>query len=105
LSKGNSLPKSHAVQHRVRNEEQRAREINGIKQENHQLKRKLKRLQKEVRKRDAIAEVVIEVESGVVEERGEIELCPECGANLTHLLLAGKQFEVCGDCKYRKKLD
>jgi uncharacterized protein YlxW (UPF0749 family) len=90
------LPKIRAVQHKPRNEERKAKEIVDLKQENHSLKRKLKRLQKEVRKREPP-----EAEEEMIEPT--TEKCPECGTQIRELDLAGKRYRICGDCKWRQK--
>jgi Zn finger protein HypA/HybF involved in hydrogenase expression len=91
---------NRAVQHRPKGEEQKAREMVDLKQENHSLKRKLKRLEKEVRKRTTIEEDAIAIETP---EEPAVEECPECGSRIKNLTLAGKSFNICGECKWRKK--
>lgn len=99
------MPKIRAVQHKPKNEERKAKEIVDLKQENHSLKRKLKRLQKEVRKRvppEAEEEAML-MSAPYSSNAAFVDKCPECEGFLKMLSLAGKRYIICGDCKWRKK--
>lgn len=96
------MPKNRAVQHKPKNEERKAKELVDLKQENHSLKRKLKRLQKEVRKLGPVNEEYEEHE-GSGAGMPEIERCPKCQVPTKSLELAGKRYRICGECKWRQK--
>jgi formamidopyrimidine-DNA glycosylase len=99
------MPKQQATQHRPKREDQRAKEVSDLKRENHELKRAVKRLQKEVTKRVSVEEDV--AEQGL-QEQAEMVVnkhgCPDCGTTVRELVLAGKQFHICPDCKWRAKV-
>lgn len=97
------MPRNRAVQHKPKNEERKAKELVDLKQENHSLKRKLKRLQKEVRRRTIIEEEVAIEAAPFASNAASVDQCPDCDGLLRVLTLAGKRYRICGECKWRQK--
>jgi uncharacterized protein with PIN domain len=94
------LPKNRVTSHRPKREEAKSRESIELKRENHQLKRAVKRLEKEIRKRvDVEEEVIAEPEPLALQEK-----CPECSGPLTHLTVGPVTLRVCRECKWRVKV-
>lgn len=99
------MGKNRVVPHRPPREETRAKEVSDLKRENHKLKREVKRLEKEVRKRGEQEEK--EAEEGLQEAREQIiETCKKCHTGLLKVLnVAGRFYQVCLECKDRKRVD
>ena len=99
------MSKNRVVPHRPQREEAKAKEASDLKRENHKLKREVKRLEKEIRKRGDKEEEV--AEEGLEEAREQIiQTCKKCHTGLLKVIsLAGRQYEVCVDCKDRRRVD
>ena len=95
-------------QHRPKREEAKAKELADTKKENHHLRRKLKRLEKEFR-RHAPPPDVMEDEDvpTLAESKGKIvEKCKKCYEGIIRILhLAGRKYAVCPECKDRKRIE
>jgi hypothetical protein len=98
------------VQHKVKREEAKAQVVANLKRENHQLKRAVKRLEKDLNKRVAVEEEVAEqglqeeaMEKGVTAKRDD--LCQKCGDDSLHLVtLLNRTYAICAGCGWRGKL-
>lgn len=98
------------AQHRPQREEQKSKELNDLKRENHKLARDRARLQKELEK---ALQTKSEFEGEAAEELAESKPksveqtpCPECGATkVRKLSLAGKDYYICAECKWRRPAD
>lgn len=101
------MQKNSVTAHRPKREEAKAKELADLKRENFSLRRTVKRLEKEVRKRADIEEEKAEEglqDSMEVEVKLETE-CPECkGGAVRRLTLAAKEFLICPECKWRTKV-
>jgi formamidopyrimidine-DNA glycosylase len=95
------LPKNRVVPHKPKREEAKAQEMVVLKQENNSLKRRVKRLEKEIKKRGHSEEEAIEDPTPTF--KAITDECPECGSPVSYFTLAGKAFHVCGECKWRRK--
>lgn len=106
------MQNNQASSHRPKREDQKSKELSDLKRENFQLRRTIKQLQKEIKKRVKVEEDV--AEQGLEEQAPEEfeapqepvqdELgCPECQTPVRVITLAGKDFLVCPECKWRKK--
>jgi hypothetical protein len=99
------MPKNYAALNKPKKEETRAREVADLRRENHALKRKVKRLYKEVGRRINFEDTPDETpyEPPLAEATNESAFCG-CDVQPTELSLAGKMFLICPDCKARKKI-
>jgi hypothetical protein len=98
------MQKNYATAHKPKRDEAKAKEVADLRRENHELRRTVKRLYKEVGKRVAFQDEAVEVDP--VEEP-EIPMtysaiC-ECGIPPVEIALNDKLFLVCPECKARKK--
>jgi formylmethanofuran dehydrogenase subunit E len=93
------LSHGHNSSHRPKREEAKTREVVDLKRENHQLKRAVKRLEKEIRKRAEVEEEVAEPEPLAPQE-----VCPECESNLKLITVGPVTLKVCHQCKWRTKV-
>lgn len=88
-------------------EDARAKELADLKRENHELRRKVKRLKKELTKRVSGIETVDveeeEVECEASDGKEGVAFCG-CFSQPTELTLASKTFLICPECKARKRL-
>ena len=102
------MQNNYAATHRPKREDAKAKELADLKRENFELKRAVKRLQKDIAKRsgmqEELAEQGFEVEVDV-EVQVESKACP-CGSvtPLKQLTLNGKVYAICIDCKARSRI-
>ena len=89
----------HNSSHRPKREEAKTKEVVDLKRENHQLKRAVKRLEKEIRKRAEVEEEVAEPEASEAWED-----CPECKGPVKLLTVGPVTLKVCHQCKWRTKV-
>jgi len=104
------MAKVRITQHKAKREEARVQETVTLKRENNQLKRKVKRLEKEVDKKLALAadavEAGLEEDGGVLfrETLKDVLNCPTCTSDsIRQIILLGNSYRVCKDCGWRKK--
>jgi len=96
--------------HRVKRETSKAKEQNELRKENLQLKRAVKRLEKEVHRRASVE--VDAVEEGLEEDGAKIQKtvkdngsCPNCESeSIRAITLCGNTYIVCKDCAWRKRV-
>jgi hypothetical protein len=96
--------------HRVKRETAKSREQNELRKENLQLKRTVKRLEKEVHRREHAASQV--VEEGLEEDGAKFQkktkttnVCPMCNSeSIKTITLCGNMYTICKDCTWRKRV-
>jgi len=98
------MQKNYAAANKPKREDAKAKELADLRRENHELRRTVKRLYKEVGKRVASQDEAVEVD--VLEEPAipmtHSAIC-ECGVPPLEIALNSKIFLVCPECKARKK--
>ena len=93
--------------HRAKREESKTKELTDLKRENHQLKRAVKRLEREFTKRTQIEEDL--AEQGLQEQGEEVQAkakkdgsCQKCGCDaLSVFSLQNRIYAVCKECGWR----
>jgi predicted RNA-binding Zn-ribbon protein involved in translation (DUF1610 family) len=97
------------TQHRPQREDAKGRETADLKRENNQLKRTIRRLEKELAKARTDTEP-----SSVVEESAETpqkpqkeHSCPTCGpeAEMRRVEVIGRVYFICPDCKAKERAE
>jgi hypothetical protein len=98
------MQKNYAAANKPKRDDAKAKELADLRRENHELRRTVKRLYKEVGKRVASQDeaVVVEEPQESVVPATFIALC-ECGVQPLEIALNSKIFLVCPECKARKK--
>jgi len=98
------MQKNYAAAHKPKRDEAKAKEVADLRRENHELRRTVKRLYKEVGKRVASQDDAAEVveESPEVPEVVVASIC-SCMIIPVELVLNGNTYLVCPDCKARKR--
>ena len=104
------MAKIRMTQHKAKREEAKVQETVELKRQNMQLKRKVRRLEKEVDKKLALAadavEAGLEEDAGVLfrETLKDVLNCPTCSSDsIRQIVLLGNSYRVCKDCGWRKK--
>ncbi len=98
-------------QHKPQRDTRVNKEVQALKSEKKRLEKEKARLQKELTKALQIRNAFEDHDPEVEDQREDIleptlNSCPECGDLKVRVIeLAGKQFLVCPECKWRKKVE
>ena len=99
------MHKNYAAVNRPKREEAKAKELSDLRRENHELRRTVKRLAKEVNKRVGSQDDAVEVEITSDEPIQIVASICDCGTKPVEIVLNSKTWHVCPECKARKKHD
>ena len=97
---------NYAAVNKPKRDDAKAKELADLRRENHELRRTVKRLTKEISKRTAHEEESVDEEAGVVEPPVvTVQAICGCGVEAISLTLNGKLFMICPECKTRKRAE
>lgn len=106
------MSKNRITQNKPQRDEQNAKERTDLKRENQRLKKQLGRLRKQLAHLvDLYGLEGVNFEEAEITTLADVEavvpsaaVCEKCGANAKEVDMAGRSYQVCCACNWRKKV-